>query len=153
MLIHFQQRMSWFPQRWRTQRNAIRHANCRIQWVIKSLNATCTSFRGSMSVGVSVYTHPPIFSFFGIKIWERRRLNRLHFFFTRICNLFTLRCNYKFIFIKFHFLKIIYLIRVITKWRSNIHTWFDRLRSKCWIFLIFYIWPPIRQDYPLNLSI
>ena len=25
--IHFQQRMSWLPQRWRTQRNAIRNAN------------------------------------------------------------------------------------------------------------------------------
>ena len=36
--------MSWLPQRWRTQRNAIRHANCKIQWVIKILNATCTSF-------------------------------------------------------------------------------------------------------------
>ena len=40
---HLQRRMSWFPQRWRTQRNAIRHANCRIQWVIKTLNATCTA--------------------------------------------------------------------------------------------------------------
>ena len=44
MSNHFQQRMSWLPQRWRTQRNAIRHANCKIQWVIKTLNATCTSF-------------------------------------------------------------------------------------------------------------
>ena len=40
---HFQQRMSWLPQRWRTQRNAIRHANCRIQRVIKILNAPCTA--------------------------------------------------------------------------------------------------------------
>jgi len=43
MYQHFQQRMSWLPQRWRTQRNAIRNANCKIQWVIKILNATCTS--------------------------------------------------------------------------------------------------------------
>jgi len=35
--------MSWLPQRWRTQRNAIRHANRQIQWVIKTLNASCTS--------------------------------------------------------------------------------------------------------------
>ena len=35
--------MSWLPQRWRTQRNAIRHANCRIQWIIKPLNASCAS--------------------------------------------------------------------------------------------------------------
>ena len=41
---HFQQRMSWLLYRWRTQRNVIRNANCRIQWVIKTLNATCTSF-------------------------------------------------------------------------------------------------------------
>ena len=40
---HFQQWMSWLPQRWRTQRNAIRNANCNIQWVIKTLNATCTA--------------------------------------------------------------------------------------------------------------
>ena len=40
---HFQQRMSWLPYRWRTQRNAIRNANCKIQWVIKTLNASCTS--------------------------------------------------------------------------------------------------------------
>jgi hypothetical protein len=38
--------MSWLPQRWRTQRNAIRHANCNIQWVIKILNAPCTSLWG-----------------------------------------------------------------------------------------------------------
>ena len=43
MWKHFQQWMSWFPQRWRTQWNAIRHANRRIQWVIKILNAACTS--------------------------------------------------------------------------------------------------------------
>jgi len=42
-------------QRWRTQRNAIRNANCRIPWVIKSLNAHCASGNpGSMPVWVSV---------------------------------------------------------------------------------------------------
>ena len=35
--------MSWLPHRWRTQRNAIRNANCRIQWIIKTLNASCAS--------------------------------------------------------------------------------------------------------------
>ena len=43
MKKHFQQRMSWLPYRWRTQRNAIRNANCKNQWVIKTLNAACTS--------------------------------------------------------------------------------------------------------------
>jgi hypothetical protein len=41
-VLHFQQRMSWLPQRWRTQRNAIRLANCIFTWVIKDLNAPCT---------------------------------------------------------------------------------------------------------------
>ena len=39
----FQRWISGFPQRWRTPRNAIRNANCRIKWVIKSLNANCCS--------------------------------------------------------------------------------------------------------------
>ena len=56
MTKHFQQWMSWLPYRWRTQRNAIRNANCKIQWVIKTLNTTCTSF-GSMSIGVFVFPH------------------------------------------------------------------------------------------------
>ena len=37
----FQRRMSRFPQRWRTQRNAIRNANCKTSWIIKILNAHC----------------------------------------------------------------------------------------------------------------
>ena len=46
----FQRWISWFPQRWRTPRNAIRNANCRIKWVIKSLNANCCSDRFSWSI-------------------------------------------------------------------------------------------------------
>jgi hypothetical protein len=42
-LYNFQQRMSRFPQRWRTQRNAIRNANCKTSWIIKILNAHCAS--------------------------------------------------------------------------------------------------------------
>ena len=33
--------MSRLPQRWRTQRNAIRNANCKTSWIIKILNAHC----------------------------------------------------------------------------------------------------------------
>ncbi len=40
---NFQQRMSRLLQRWRTQRNAIRNANCRTSWIIKILNAHCAS--------------------------------------------------------------------------------------------------------------
>jgi len=50
--------MSWLSRRWRTQRNAIRHANCKIQRVIKSLNATCAAI-SSMFRGVFVHPHPP----------------------------------------------------------------------------------------------
>ena len=35
--------MSRLPQRWRTQRNAIRNANCKTSWIIKILNAHCAS--------------------------------------------------------------------------------------------------------------
>ena len=38
---NFQQRISWLSHRWRTQRNAISNVNCRIQWIIESLNAPC----------------------------------------------------------------------------------------------------------------
>jgi len=34
--------MSWFPPRWRTRQDALRDANCRIQWIINSSNATGT---------------------------------------------------------------------------------------------------------------
>ena len=55
----FQRWISWFPQRWRTPRNAIRNANCRIKWVIKSLNANCCSdyFSGSIPGSDSVNHH------------------------------------------------------------------------------------------------
>ena len=36
---NFQRWMSWLAQRWRTQRTAIRSVNCRIQWIIRLLNA------------------------------------------------------------------------------------------------------------------
>ena len=48
--------MSWLPYRWRTQRNAIRHANCNTSessklWTQLALPS------GSMSVGVSILPH------------------------------------------------------------------------------------------------
>ena len=41
MTYNFQQWMSRLPQRWRTQRNAIRNTNCKTSWIIKILNAHC----------------------------------------------------------------------------------------------------------------
>ena len=54
---HFQQRMSWLPQRWRTQRNAIRHANCKIRESSKFWTQLAPPLEGGMSVGVSVHPH------------------------------------------------------------------------------------------------
>jgi len=65
MSNHFQQRMSWLPQRWRTQRNAIRHANCKIQWVIKTLNASCTSPEVCL---LECLFYPHQFRFFGLGV-------------------------------------------------------------------------------------
>ena len=56
VVIHntFQQWMSWLPHRWRTQRNAIRNANCDTLRVIQFSNAHCgPGIPGSMHVGVS----------------------------------------------------------------------------------------------------
>ena len=43
MTHNFQRWMSRFPQRWRTQRNAIRNANCKTSRIINTLNAHCAS--------------------------------------------------------------------------------------------------------------
>ena len=62
-VIHqnFQRWMSWLLYRWRTQRNAISNANCRTQWIIKSLNASCASGtsweHACLSVGLSFLNH------------------------------------------------------------------------------------------------
>ena len=65
--------MSWFPQRWRTQRNAIRNANCRIQWIIKSLNACCASGysweHACLSVCSHLLSHLPFCRVDGDRLW------------------------------------------------------------------------------------
>lgn len=50
--------MSRFSQRWRTQWNVIRNANCKTSWTIKILNAHCASqiHLGSMPVWVLATT-------------------------------------------------------------------------------------------------
>ena len=57
-----QQRISWLPQRWRTQRNAIPSVNCRIPRIIEFLNAYCArgSRRGHVCLSVNAFlTSPP----------------------------------------------------------------------------------------------
>ena len=64
LIYNFQQRISWLSHRWRTQRNAISNVNCRIQWIIESLNAPCTLWHseGYARLSVIVLSHSPIFS-------------------------------------------------------------------------------------------
>jgi len=62
--------MSWLPQRWRTQWNAIRHAICRIQWVIKTLNATCTSSEVCLLESLFIPTYQSL-------LWRRKVWRRL----------------------------------------------------------------------------
>ena len=52
---NFWQRISWLSQRWRTQRNAIRNVNCRIQWIIESLNAHCALWYSGEHACLSTY--------------------------------------------------------------------------------------------------
>ena len=52
---NFQRWISWFPYRWRTQRNAICNANCRIPRVIRSLNAARAEGISFQHVCFSVY--------------------------------------------------------------------------------------------------
>ena len=51
---NFQQRISWLSHRWRTQRNAISNVNCRIQWIIESLNAPCAPWYSEEHACLSV---------------------------------------------------------------------------------------------------
>ena len=55
---NFQQRISWLSHRWRTQRIAICNVNCRIQWIIESLNAHCTLWYSGGYACLSVIFHP-----------------------------------------------------------------------------------------------
>ena len=54
MKYNFQQRISWLSHRWRTQRNAISNVNCRIQWIIESLNAPCAPWYSEEHACLSV---------------------------------------------------------------------------------------------------
>ena len=53
-IYNFQQRISWLSHRWRTQRNAISNVNCRIQWIIESLNASCAPWYSEEHACLSV---------------------------------------------------------------------------------------------------
>ena len=53
-LYNFQQWISWLSHRWRTQRNAISNVNCRIQWIIESLNAPCAPWYSEEHACLSV---------------------------------------------------------------------------------------------------
>ena len=65
-IYNFQQRISWLSHRWRTQRNAISNVNCRIQWIIESLNAPCAPWYSEEHACLSVIkfsTHEPLWAY------------------------------------------------------------------------------------------
>ena len=62
-LYNFQQRISWLSHRWRTQRNAISNVNCRIQWIIESLNAPCALWYSEGHACLSVIKLSTLFAF------------------------------------------------------------------------------------------
>ena len=129
--------MSWLPQRWRTQRNAIRHANCNIQWVIKILNAPCTSL--GEYVCWSVCSSPR--SILLVSNSSRRSCSSL---------LHVPRWN--------NTCQITFFSEDIDSTRrpgsSELSSRFDLyFRDGIVARLGYPIGPPIRQDYPLNLSI
>ena len=54
MKNNFWQRISRLSQRWRTQRIAIRSVNCRISWIIESLNAHCAFWHSGKHACLSI---------------------------------------------------------------------------------------------------
>ena len=63
---NFQQRISWLSHRWRTQRNAISNVNCRIQWIIESLNAPCAPWYSEEHACLSVMVFSILSAFAGM---------------------------------------------------------------------------------------
>ena len=73
-IYNFQQRISWLSHRWRTQRNAISNVNCRIQWIIESLNASCAPWYSEEHACLSVIKfcqnmHLSVFWIVGVSCW------------------------------------------------------------------------------------
>jgi len=68
MKNNFQRWTTWFPQRWRTQRNAIRNANCRTSWIIKILNAPCDTGTFLVSCRVEC-SWTPLDLFLSVWLW------------------------------------------------------------------------------------
>ena len=62
-IYNFQQRISWLSHRWRTQRNAISNVNCRIQWIIESLNAPCAPWYSGEHACLSVMVFSTFITF------------------------------------------------------------------------------------------
>ena len=115
--------MSRFPQRWRTQRNAIRHANCRIQWVIKILNASCTASAVCLLECLYLPTTPN-WSLDGLPWYKCMEVS------DEKCSPSTVAS---------------WLVRLHLCQKTSNLPW------KTWTLIL--IGPPISQDYPLNLSI
>ena len=148
--------MSWLPHRWRTQWNAIRNANCNISessnlWTHLALPS------GSMSVGVSVHPHPRNFSR-ADRLAFKPLIRRWNKHILEICEKKKLLVLFFFLFLSFPCFSFWEKKRGMWDDPSS-HSFFgscgiskknNPLASSCFL-LIFG--SPIRQEYPLNLSI
>ena len=67
-IYNFQQRISWLSHRWRTQRNVISNVNCRIQWIIESLNAPCAPWYSEEHACLSVMKFSTAFLAFMLRV-------------------------------------------------------------------------------------
>jgi hypothetical protein len=150
--------MSWLPHRWRTQWNAIRHANCKTSessklWTHLALPS------GSMSVGVSVHPHQKPYS----------PQNSVWFLQSVACSFkvyldVTTTQNYR-SFLIFILSRGLTQEDATSNFTNNLKTYWWKLNRvfstpSCLeslgletndSFILFG--PPIRQEYPLNLSI
>ena len=126
--------MSWLPQRWRTQWNAIRHANRRIQWVIKILNAACTSYEVCL-LECLFLLYPFLKGFVHRFFWNACRCKNDRQSIHADKSIINIR-------LKRHDVKYPCLIECMNR------LWF--VLTLDWATIIG---PPISQEYPLNLSI
>ena len=156
--------MSWLPYRWRTQRNAIRHANCKTSESSKLWTHLALPL-GSMSVGVSVHPHHTKIPLFRKELVVRSvvcisfngDMNELRWTIqieTNPSYPLTFRSSPELFDQEGRDVESVYSdceSRPPTFLRKDLNRECCKIRFS-WLHSIHF-GPPIRQEYPLNLSI
>jgi hypothetical protein len=132
-LYNFQQRISWLSHRWRTQRNAISNVNCRIQWIIESLNAPCALWYSGGHACLSVINFSTSLVFItdwslDVGVCWRLRCSAL------------LKCISRNPFVGVHSVIIIYALVSSTSSNERVPSFSERSRVTGWGFaLVLYL--------------